>query len=193
MEERPVKAGAFRALRRLHGLREVALGLRDRALLEREAREAHERVVVRRVVRQHLVVDLARLLRLVSARVDGGHHVQEARLAVGRHEVDRALHLRDGVARLAGPRPSVAHAGEDLRRADVAVVAGERPEHVAALGIVNDRLELLLDLGLARDGGGDARARHLELVEERADVVAVDGPEDEFVEFEGILVPSEVL
>ena len=193
VQKRPVETGALLALRSLHRLGKMPFGLIQRALLQCKTCQAHQRVMIGGVGLEHLVVDLARLLRLVAARVDGGHHVQEARLAVGRHEVDRALNLRDGVSGLAGTRPCVAHTGEDLRRADIAVVAGEGPEQIAAFGIVDDRLELALNLGLVRNRRRDPGARHLELVEERADVVAVNGLEDEFVELPRLLVLAEVL
>ena len=146
------------------------------------------------VLGQHLLVLFAGLRHLLPLRVVAGHHVQQFLWrGVARREIDGVADLLEGVARLAGTRPVEAAPHEELGRADVAVVARQRPELVAARGVVHDVLQLLLDLALARQRLLLAGAGHLVLVEERADVVAVDRPEHELVRLEGLGVESEVL
>ena len=180
----------------LGGLRR-ALEVLDRALAvsveELESHEPDERIVVVRVRLKDLLVRCARPLGVAVARVEGRHHVEEARAALGRHEVDRAADLVERLAGASGLRPCVAEAHEYLGAPDVSVDVRELPEDIAAVLVFDDRLEGLLDLALPLGGPGVARARHLELVEERADVVLVDVSEDELVERERIVVPPLVL
>ena len=145
------------------------------------------------VLGEDFLVSRPRLLHVAVARVERGHHVEEARTTLGRNEVDGAADLVKRLARTARPRPRIAESDEYLGIPDVAVDVRELPEHVAAIPVLDNGLERLLDVVLAARCLGMVGARHLELVEERADIVPVDGIENELVHIERAVVVTGVL
>ena len=185
-DTRIVLGGLRRALQVLDRPRAVAFE-------ELEPHEADKRVVVLGVLGKNLLVSRPRLLDVAIARIERSHHVEQARAALGRDKVDRAADLVQRLARTAGLRPRKAKTDEYLGIPDVAVNVGKLPEDIATLPVFDNGLELLLDVVLLAHRLRMAGARHLELVEKRANVVPVDGVEDELVHVERAVVVAGVL